>query len=203
MKYFTLLAAALLLFSSCDRDDDAGPAPSSSSTNAGVTPISGTAWVIVDPNFDEQVKDLAVYDNSIWLAYSKYDSGLGFSYTGVYNGTTIANLFQPNIGTGTGIDELYVYNDGFYARGALDFYGVFEYNSADERWDTKYQTPGATVNVYGFTQYQGNNVITTGNLPFIFMDNNGTLTPVGNGTNGFVSDVIEYNGELIAAGNFS
>ncbi len=205
MKYLTYLTLAVVLFSACSKDDDPAPEPTPTpGGSSGTNPITGSAWVTVDADFDEQVYDMATYDNSLWLVYSDFSSGTTqFSYTGTYSGTSVSSRFQTAIGSGTGFDELFVYNDGFFARGALGPYGVFEYSKTANRWEPKYQSPGSFVNVYAFTQYNGNGVLAASDAPYVYIDNGGVLAGVGSGTDDLVRTLLEYNGDLIAAGEFT
>lgn len=175
------------------------PAPLTGGNGSGgssFTPVTGTTWTDINPDPTDRINTLATVDNKLFV------SKLWFGgINALYNGSTFSYCNQTiaTFGSGSGLEKMQQSSNGeWFATGSMGAYGVYSYDVSDPGypWDaptTLFTNANSAVKVDGVL-YTGCSI-----APYI----RALGSQVGNDLDGNVSDLIEFNGELIAGGNFA
>ena len=205
-----LLAASVLLISlGCKKEDPIefpdDPGGATNNTYSGVN-ITGTSWT--------SVEGCSVLPQSRLKAIATVDTKLIYTFitanniSGKYNGS-VFNLGTQSawdFGSGSGIEEIVFSNGNPYGLGALGGHGAFTFD-VEAYWSWGEVASGGLftlgTNAYALAEFNGNRVVGCGNNPYVRTESTGNWEQLGEGLDGPVYDLLEFNGDLIAGGSFS
>lgn len=164
--------------------------------------VTGTAWTNITASFlpARRVMAMGIVSDKLLLTYLDQNH-----VSALYNGSsfTLSPQSPADFGNSSGIENLSSINGVMFGLGNLGPYGAlsFDINQTWIQWGG-FAQPG--TNMYDMVKYNGEYIGAFGTDPRVRISaNGGNWTQVGNGLNGSVRSLIEYNGELIAAGGFT
>jgi hypothetical protein len=164
------------------------------------TGIGGEKWTDMTNSSAFQALSLTVIDGGILITNTGGTAQVSTKYiNGYFSGTNqTINSFG---GPGFGISKMKKVNQKWYGMGLMGNYGLFEYDSTSSYtpWN-----PISNLNtgVNGFEIVNSISYVGCLSAPYIRYEQSGSWYSVGAGLDGVVYDLINYNGELIAAGAF-
>lgn len=201
------IIAVPMILSSCKKKDEAPETPVTDPTG-GITNIQGTTWTSIDPTFvaNERIMGLATFENKLVVTFLN-SAGNGDVYTSGH--LSNGEISQHTLGylmSGFGFEKAVELDGDLYGVGLMDTYGSFKFNkdylagNGGLPWDTYWY---ATTNQTGITKIGSEIIGSFGVSPYV-KSKGGTVYPDVQGSIATsVNEVINFNGELICAGNFT
>lgn len=193
-----LLIAGLAVASGCKKKKDVELSEDPSTNPSGETNITGSTWTSIASSFvaNERIMAMETVNNKILLTYLDLSS-LSATYT------TSGGLSHSgqDASTGSGLEKIQIADGTPFGLGLNGVYGAWSYddNASGYPWE-----PAVSVgtDVYSVEKYDGDLIAACGMAPYVrnISDGGGEL---GGSFNASVSDMVIYDGKLIAAGGFT
>ena len=217
-KHISLIFFSFMIFVSCSKDQEPltliSNAPPPPPTPPYVPPVQGTSWTALPPsgNYTGKIKALQVYNSYLHISGEfLYLNGNQTDYMCKYDGSAFT-YFPFSTNSGPTIHDMCIYNTNLIGG------GNYTGNSGASNlgiWNgTTWVSPSfnfaSTINCVYPTQTSG--MLIVGGTFTSFMSvtynhiaysNGFSWYQIGNGFNGDVNCITEFNGELYACGNFT
>lgn len=195
----SILAIGVIALGSCKKEDPIEPIEPVDPTPVAYD-ISGTTWNDIHPNPSYRITALGTSNSYIVATIMSF-----FEFNYLYNGSsfTTSDQLGSSFGTTTsyGIDNIVHSNGSVYGVGTLGSGNVFTFNGSNTSapWSID-EAIGTGVN--SIVSSGGNKIIGCSVAPFIRTNAGGSFAELGAGFDNDVRALIEFNGDIIAAGDF-
>lgn len=161
------------------------------------SPIGKGQWTEVFSDFTGEVYDLAVFNEKLFLAYRGPNQILSAEYSEIgtknhYASSSISSYFN----------KLKVINNSLYALGAAGDYAVAKFDTTNGYWTDAYYVNN---NLNDLLISNERVIIAKASAPYVQFNDETTSgwEELGNEFDHSVNCLLEYNNEIIAAGNFT
>jgi len=204
-KYLTILFIGTVLFASCKKKDDGVEFEEDPMTASGPTtvPITGAEWVTPLPDMDDKIDALAVYEDKLFLSQLYFSNGQ-FAISSEYDGTEQTYHVQ-SLGTGQNITRFRQFDGVLYGLAPIGFVGSYSFDTENREWNGFASNPGMFNNISDLLLVDGKTIIAGpggAGDPHIWLREGGNTEPMGDGFDGTVNALANYNGNIIAGGSF-
>lgn len=208
-----ILTAGLLTFASCKKGELKNIDKNQPNEPIGetVVDISGSSWKKIKEDYfsDKLIKGIGTVDGNMILTFFDYiDQGSYFLSGHLAYDTNLVKHglhYWPN---GVGLEDVKIIDGKVYSLGFWDGIGIWEFDMEvfeDPAYNSWESVSGSyLVQPTAFTIYESENIMGVASSPYIRSTSANTTFPdFEHSSNIQINALLEYNGELYCAGEFT